>query len=91
MVKGNTESAYIMNMEDSDTCSRYNGKYVLYDEEIVQYQDIYNKYFKNITPSDIKKCFNKYFKKQMMCVCLLGNKLPTLNKVKNICEKYKGE
>ena len=91
MVQGNTESAYVMNMEDSETFSKYNGKYVVYNEEIVQYQDKYNKYFKNITRTDIKKCFNKYFKKQMMCVCLLGKTLPTLNKVKNICEKYKGE
>jgi predicted Zn-dependent peptidase len=91
LVHGYIQSSYIMSMEDSETFSRYNGKHALYGEDIIQYENIYDKYFKNITIADIKKCFNKYFKKQVMCVSILGKKLPELTEVKKICEKYKGE
>ena len=90
LVHGFIKSTYLMNMEDSDTFSSYNGKRAMYGNEITQYETIYDKYFKNITSAELKICFNKYFTKQNMCVCLLGKKLPELSKVKSICEKYKG-
>lgn len=91
MTQGHTKATYTMNMEDSDTLSSYNGKIVIYNEELTQYENNYDAFLKNITVSNIKTCFRKYFKKQSMCVCILGNRLPDLNKVKAICEKYKGE
>lgn len=91
LVQGYIKSTYIMNMEDSDTISRHNGKHAIYGDEITQYETIYDKYFKDITIHELKECFNKYFRKQMMCVTILGKKLPDLNKVKSICEKYKGK
>jgi len=89
LVQGYIQSTYVMNMEDSDTFSLYNGKHAIYGDEITQYETIYEKYFKHITIAEIHKCFQKYFNKDMMCVAILGKKLPELNKVKNICEKYK--
>jgi len=91
LVQGYIQSTYVMNMEDSDTFSLYNGKHAIYGDEITQYETIYAKYFKHITITEIHKCFQKYFNKDMMCVAILGKKLPELNKVKNICEKYKGK
>jgi hypothetical protein len=73
----------------------YNGsKLMLYDTtitdtsaHITSYYDMFEKYYKNITQKDIHDAIKKYFTKANMTVCILGEQLPELQKIKRICEK----
>ena len=90
VAKGYKHGKITMHLENSDTITSYNGKqYLLYgsSDKIVNYKDYYDRFYKNITTKEINDVILKYFKKQNMNVCMVGEKLPQLNLVKNICER----
>jgi len=75
--------------EDAENTTIYNGKhYLLYGEEIpfVAYDKHYEKYYENLGLNAINDVVKKYFKRENMNVCLVGNLPPQKNVMKE-CEK----
>ena len=88
--KSNMKGSMVIEEEDNDNACFHNGsKMLLYDDgtPIVSYHDRYDKYYKSITQQDIHDVIKKYFIKQNMTVCILGNHSPSLKVVKEICDK----
>jgi len=83
--KGNYRGKYLESMEDPATMSLYNGKEViLYDNpNPVPYADLYETFDEPITKKQMNDVLRKYFRKDNMAVCLLGENIPTLESVKN--------
>lgn len=76
-------------MEDAENTTIYNGKhYMLYGEEsrFVAYDKIYATYYENLELDTINDVVNKYFKRENMNVCIVGNLPPQKNVMKE-CEK----
>jgi len=48
---------------------------------------MYDKYYKSITQRDIRDVIQKYFTKQNMTVCILGNHNSNIQVIKDICDK----
>jgi predicted Zn-dependent peptidase len=57
------------------------------NENIVCYKNLYDKFYANVTKSQLHEMIKKYFIKENMSVCLLGEHVPTIEKVKEECEK----
>jgi predicted Zn-dependent peptidase len=75
--------------EDAENTTIYNGKhYLLYGEEIpfVAYDKHYETYYENLELNAINDVVKKYFKRENMNVCLIGNLPPQKNVMKE-CEK----
>jgi predicted Zn-dependent peptidase len=75
--------------EDAENITIYNGKhYLLYGEEspFVAYDNIYKTYYENLELITINDVIKKYFKRENMNVCLVGNLPPQKNVMKE-CEK----
>jgi predicted Zn-dependent peptidase len=79
-------------LEDNENLALHNGEQVLVypNEKIVAYSKLYDTYYKNITKNDVDNVIKKYFKKTNMSVCIVSENLPSLNKIKEQCEKIIG-
>ena len=84
-LKGDME----LDLEDNANLALYNGEKLLVypSEKIVPYSKIYDTFYKNITKKDIETVIKKYFKKTNMNVCIVSENLPSLDKIKEQCEK----
>jgi predicted Zn-dependent peptidase len=91
IAKGFLKGSMTINMEDNDTMAAHNGLYCLLypGEEIISYTKSYDKFYKKYTVSDINNIIKKYFFKTNMCVCMVGEKLPSLKIIKSHCDKIK--
>ena len=90
MAKSNMKGGMAIEEEnDSNACFHNGSKMLLYDNQvpIISYYDRYDKYYKSITQKHINDVIKKYFIKQNMTVCILGNHIPSLKEVKEICNK----
>jgi serine kinase of HPr protein (carbohydrate metabolism regulator) len=78
-----------LDLEDNANLALYNGEKLLVypSEKIVPYSKIYDTFYKNITKKDIETVIKKYFKKTNMNVCIVSENLPSLDKIKEQCEK----
>jgi predicted Zn-dependent peptidase len=88
--KSNLKGKLMLNLEDNDTQSSYNGEQVLlYDniDHIVPYREFYNEFYKNITKEQINNVIKKYFMRENMTVCIAGSHIPSLNVIKRECER----
>jgi predicted Zn-dependent peptidase len=67
----------------------YNGEnLILYEnEKIVPYSEIFEEKYKNITKKQIDDVIRKYFKKQNMTFCFIGEKINDMEIIKQECEK----
>ena len=76
-------------LEDTDNIAEYNGsEYLMYpNEKVVPYNKIYETYLKDIKKDEVDKVIRKYFVKENMCVCLVGDELPSINVIKQQCER----
>jgi predicted Zn-dependent peptidase len=88
--KGNSQGHTILDLQDIVTQTRYNGEAVLiqglgYSKKIVPFQDIYETFIKNISMKDINSAIKRYFVRENMCVCILSEKLPSLEIIKRYC------
>lgn len=88
--KGNLKGMYLMNLQDIDTLTNYNGdKYILSDNSqefqtnFVDYNDIYQTYIDKITKEDIHNIIRKYFVVENRIIYILGETVPTITQVKN--------
>jgi predicted Zn-dependent peptidase len=86
--KTNLEGSLTMSSDNSDTICRYNGEQALLynDANIVPYSNIYEKYYKTITRSQINSIIEKYLHPSNMSVCIIGSSVPSLHSVKQICD-----
>lgn len=86
IAKGNIKGQFIMNLEDTDTLSKYNGKRVLYNmmTPTVPYDKQYDTHYADITLTDIHNVIKRYFTEQNMYVCLLGEDLPNPKLIKYV-------
>jgi predicted Zn-dependent peptidase len=92
IAKSNMKGGMTINEENNSNACFHNGsKMLLYDDEtpIVSYHDIYDKYYKSITQREIYDVIQKYFTKQNMTVCILGNHDSNIQVIKDICNKIK--
>jgi len=79
--KGNYRGAFLMGLQDIVVQTRYNGEELIFkrSDKIVPYKDIYETYIKDITLEDIRHVIEKYFIRENMCICILSEKLPSLD------------
>jgi predicted Zn-dependent peptidase len=90
MFKDNLRGKMVMNEDDPDVKTEYNGtEYLLYGEpeKIVPYSKHYEVYYHSISLDDVRKCIRTYFRKERAVVCLLGGELPSLKEIQMVCEK----
>jgi predicted Zn-dependent peptidase len=84
--KGNYKGAFLMGLQDIVVQTRYNGEELIFrgSNDILSYRDIYETYIKGITLEDIRHVIQKYFIRENMCICILGEKLPSLDVIKRV-------
>jgi len=87
--KGYMRGDIDIELEDTDNIAEYNGsEYLMYpNEKVVPYNKIYETYLKDIKKDEVDKVIRKYFVKENMCVCLVGDELPSINVIKQQCER----
>jgi predicted Zn-dependent peptidase len=86
--KSNLKGNMKLDLQDIETSAFHNGlSYLMDNENITGYNNIYDKYYANITKSQVHEIIKKYLIKENMSVCLLGEHVPSLEKVKDECEK----
>ena len=89
IAKDNLRGSMALEEESNENACFYNGsKLILYPDEkhMVSYKNRYDTYYKNITRNDIHDVIKRYLVKSNMTVCLLGKNIPTLKKLKQVCE-----
>lgn len=89
LAKGYLKGTMELDLEDSDTLTSYNGEnLILYEnKKIIPYSHIFEEKYKNITKKQIDDVIKKYFKKQNMTFCFIGEKLNDMEILKQECEK----
>ncbi len=71
--KGFIKGSITLENENSSSISDYNGRMVLFDYPVfIEIQDLY-KIYNNITIDDINRVIQKYFRKEFLCVYLIGD------------------
>jgi predicted Zn-dependent peptidase len=95
-IKGYLKGSSIMSIEDINEQCEYNGveeimksKYKE-QEDTVSILDIYDRFYKKITISEINKTIRKYFTSSNMVICLLGETVPSRDLVKREFAKFIG-
>jgi len=100
MAKGFMRGELLLELEGQLSQVQYNGEEVLYGHSstghtgstgptgsIIPYDELFERFYKPIRMSDVKRVISKYFVADNICVCLVSDKLPTLEIVKKECEK----
>ena len=90
IAKGSIRGNFLLKLENITTQTIYNGEKALMGEDphtIVPYKDVYEIFFHKITKQQINEAIKKYFRKEHMCVCLMGERLPDLRTIQKECEK----
>ncbi len=78
------------NLEKNSLYTSYNGSFMLLysnKRDYVPYEDLYKKYYENITVNEVNETIKKYLIKSRLNVCVLGKNLPSQNSIKKECEK----
>lgn len=93
VAKGYLRGTLIRNSERGEIVSDYNGEQAILfpDKPIVPYSDIYRERIANIDKSAIHARIRKYFKKDLMSVCITCDKSIQLSAIKSICEGIKSQ
>lgn len=76
--------------EDNYNLADHNGKEMLIygnSHKIISYADIFDTFYKDLNKKHINNVITKYFKPENMSVCIVGEKIPSLNAIKYECEK----
>ena len=68
----------ILSQEDNDIIAEHNGEYMLLyanntDIEYTKYSDVYEKYYNKISINDVNSIIKKYFIKESMKICVIGD------------------
>jgi len=78
----------IMEMEDIETSTIYNGSEFLFETEIVPFSKIFDTYYKNITIDQINGVIQLYFRPSNMIVGLVSSKIAAAD-IKKECERFR--
>jgi predicted Zn-dependent peptidase len=91
-VKGNFKGNVLLSLQSIVTQAQYNGEEIIFNLErnsthskIIPYQDVYDKCIRDITVSDVNRIIKHYFTRENMCVCVLSEKLPSLEIIQKEC------
>ena len=88
VAKGNFKGTSLLDLQDIVTQAKYNGEEILMGEKkIISYKDLYEKCILPITVDDMNRVIKQYFTIQNMCVCVLSEKLPSLESIRNVCNE----
>ena len=88
VAKGNFKGTAMIDLQDIVTQAKYNGEEVLMGEnKIIPYKDIYEKCIEHIKVEDMNRVIKQYFTVQNMCVCVLSEKLPSLESIQKACNE----
>ena len=88
-IKGYSKGQLALSCENSSNLSDYNARLLLFKQkEIIPLKKYYDKYIKKITLSEINRVFKKYFKKNKMSICLIGDKF-NKKEIKLIINNFK--
>ena len=88
VAKNSKRETLKLKLEDCYNAADHNGKeYLIYgdDSQIIPYDKIYETCYKNITKKEIHEIARKYFKPELMSVCIVGETLPSQAMVEKIC------
>jgi hypothetical protein len=86
--KTNLKGSMTLDLQNVETSAFHNGLDMLMDNDnMTPYIDLYDKCYSSITKKQINEMIRKYFIKENMSVCLLGEHVPPIEKVKEECEK----
>jgi len=85
--KGYLRGMLTMNLEDASVQCRYNGDHmIVHRKEPILYDQQYEKLYSRITKSEIHRVIRQYFIPKNMSIVLLGENVPSLEKVKKVVE-----
>jgi predicted Zn-dependent peptidase len=89
MFKGFIKGKQLLLSEDSSNISKYNGMKVILEnkEEIIPFSKVYDMNYKSIEKKDIDSVIKKYLNRNNLSVSIIGRNIPSLEKIKSICEK----
>lgn len=96
--KGNFKGTSLLDLQDIVTQARYNGEEIMMGvgftdsnivkpRKIIPYGELYEKCILPITVDDMNRVIKQYFTVQNMCVCVLSEKLPSLESIQNVCNQ----
>ena len=86
--KTNLKGSMTLDLQNVETSAFHNGLDMLMENDTqISYIDLYDKCYSSITKKQINEMIRKYFIKENMSVCLLGEHVPPIEKVKEECEK----
>jgi predicted Zn-dependent peptidase len=91
VAKGYLKGKMLLDIEDNDVPCEHNGTCALLYANtmlpIVPYSKIYETYYANITKEEVNRVIKKYFRREFMNVCLVGEHVPSLGSVEKITER----
>lgn len=85
---------HVANMlENADSQSYYNGLRVLLhnEREIVPFEDVYSAHYDKITKSYMNSLIRKYFRRDLMNVCLVGGGIPSHQLLMKSLDEFRHE
>lgn len=92
--KGQIKGKYLMNLQDIDNLTSYNGiEYILSDNnhnefqnDFIDYNDIYQTHIANITKEQIDHIIRKYFVVENQIIYILGETVPSIKQIHKILD-----
>lgn len=93
VAKGYLRGTLIRNSELGNIVTDYNGEQAILFPgiSIIPYSQIYTKRLARIDKATIHACIRKYFKKELMSVCITCDKSIQLSAITSICEGIKSQ
>jgi predicted Zn-dependent peptidase len=88
--KGSIKGVLLSKLETNERQTQYNGEEMLLQtchDKIVPFEQLYTKFYADITRKNINDVIRRYFCRANMCVCILGEKIPAVDVVQKECEK----
>jgi zinc protease len=90
LTKNYMEGTIELNLEKTNISSMHNGLHLLLYQDmdgLIPYKNTFDTYYKNINKREVNAVIRKYFKKENMHVCVLGQTLPSHRMIQIECEK----
>lgn len=83
LAKDQVRNSLLMNFETIDQYCEYNGRYhLLYNKPFIPLETMYDKYYKDITISDINESLRELFVREKMAFTLLSHNPPSVDTIR---------
>jgi|UniRef100_A0A6C0IM88 predicted Zn-dependent peptidase len=86
--KGNIQGDKLLELQSVSNQAQHNVEEVLFNENlknVIEFKNIFESCYKNINKPQVHKIIKQYFKAKNMSVCIVGDTIPSIEKVKKIC------